>query len=731
MKQKFTRKAFALAIFFAFNVFTLFSQTVFVKTDGVPFTNLESHSSWATASNDLQASIDAAALLPGGGVIWVQNGVYIPMRSFNGNAEDPKTWSFVLKNNVAIYGGFVGTETTLDQRGLSDVEGESSVLSGDVGVLNDATDNSSHVVYGTNLNSTAILDGFFIKDGYANDETHVPYGYRGGGIHARDGGVFRNLYVVDNYAQYGGGGIYAYKGGEFENCWVMNNTTSETGIGGGIFSNMGGTFNNCIILSNQARNGGGVYTEHSLTDVLSVNSKFINCAIGDNLATHKGGGVYVLNGGDFINNIVANNETTSTSGEGGGFYIDGNGNVVNTTISRNVANDLGGAVYINSNASLVNTIVWGNNSVQNPGNQLYAEVNEEADYFHYSALARQPVAGADWVGDNLLTLNADNNNALGPQFVKPTSFTGAASLQTDPVAALNELTSTDWTVALTSPCFNSGTPVTDGLGLPEFDFEGHDRIIQSRIDMGAMETVYYTTSITANSGGTVSPVEVINVLPDGEVVYTITPNEGREILSFTVNGVDRISNLVEVAGVFTYTLTGINANQNVRVAFDTYHTVTASASLGGTITPTGATQVVDGADATYTLDPEASFDLLRILLDGVEQPLPTVNADGTYTYILTNVTAAHTLVVDFSNTTSIGDGLEEKVVLYPNPASEKLYVNGIKGTIAIYNRAGMTIGYYTEQEYAQGIDVRNLPSGVYLLKYSVGKSLKAMKFIVK
>jgi hypothetical protein len=975
MKQTFTRKAFALALFFAFSAFNLFSQTVFVKTDGVPFTNLASHSTWETASNDLQAAIDAVAVLPSGGEVWVQRGVYIPMRSFNGNPADPKTWSFVIKNNVAVYGGFVGVETSLEQRDLTDNEAESSVLSGDVGVINVATDNSSHVVYGTGLNNTAILDGFFIKDGYANDDTHVPYGYRGGGIHSRDGGVFRNLIVVNNYAQYGGGGVYAYKGGLFENCWIMNNTTSATGIGGGVYSNMGGDFIHCIILSNAARKGAGIFTEHSLIDPVSVNSKFINCAIGDNMATHQGGGVYVVNGGNFINNIVANNETTSTSGEGGGFYIDGNANVVNTTISRNVANDMGGAVYIKSTANFVNAIVWGNNSVQNPGNQVYAEINDEADYFHYSALGRQPVAGADWAGDNLLTLNADNSHASGPQFVRPTSFSGAASLQADPVAALTELTSTDWTVALTSPCFNSGNPVTDGLGLPEFDFEGHPRIIQSRIDMGAMETVYYTVSVSATEGGVVSPVGVTNVLPDGEVVLTVTPDAERFILRFTDNGIDRMGDLVEESGVFTYTLSGINSNHDIQVTFDFYHTITSSTSLGGIVTPLGATQVLDGGDATYALDPEDGYELFSILLDEVEQELPTVkNPDGTYTYVLqnvtadhtleivfkkyftvnvtaslggtvtpmeamvfegdnlpltivpdenhditsfevngsdviadlldnedgsfgytitnmvadvnvdvvftayymvtitsgtggvidpavdqmvyagddlpllitpdvgyhisvftingvdellnlndnldgtfsftltaidenlavvveyavntytltvsasaggtitnlgvsqivhgsnvdfiitpavnyavasfmvddvemieslvdegdgtftfslTNVVAAHTVDVDFTNTTSIGDGPSGKVVLYPNPASEKLFVTGISGNVAIYNRAGMNVGVYTEQQYARGIEIKHLPAGVYLLKYSAGKALKTMKFVVK
>ncbi len=66
-------------------------------------------SSWALAC-DLQTALRFAN---SGDQIWVRQGVHKPATTADRNA------SFALKNGVAIYGGFAGTETALSQRNLS------------------------------------------------------------------------------------------------------------------------------------------------------------------------------------------------------------------------------------------------------------------------------------------------------------------------------------------------------------------------------------------------------------------------------------------------------------------------------------------------------------------------------------------------------------------------------------------------------------------------------------
>ena len=99
------------------------------------------------------------------GEIWVATGTYYPIQAATPTVTDREV-SFNLATCVAIYGGFVGDETTRDAR---DWDTNVTTLSGDIGTLNDDTDNSYHVVYGdgstTAIDNTAILDGFVISGG--------------------------------------------------------------------------------------------------------------------------------------------------------------------------------------------------------------------------------------------------------------------------------------------------------------------------------------------------------------------------------------------------------------------------------------------------------------------------------------------------------------------------------------------------------------------------------------
>ena len=73
---------------------------------------------WTGAYVQLQDCLDKLAL--DGGEIWVSAGVYTPSKipnwKQNAGHRGPKERSFILYDNIRVYGGFDGTETSPSQR---------------------------------------------------------------------------------------------------------------------------------------------------------------------------------------------------------------------------------------------------------------------------------------------------------------------------------------------------------------------------------------------------------------------------------------------------------------------------------------------------------------------------------------------------------------------------------------------------------------------------------------
>ena len=349
--------------------------------------------SWNTAFNDLQDALEQACTNSPAD-IWVAKGNYYPSKNSGDSTSGPadRTNTFMLCNGVALYGGFMGNESSLSDR---DWENNTTILNGDLMQDDSLHNNSYHVIKADSIDQSAILDGFTITNGYADIQSMDVYQATGGGMclvksspliqnciikgnsATTGGGVlidldatpqFVNVRFIDNHiiSQYGsGGGMTIYTGGapSFINCDFADNVAAYNG--GAVF-NVGGkhiSFLDCTFTNNTGRKGGGLYsTFDSHTDIT-------RCSFIGNHVTGEGGAILNNSGsGSIIRNCIF--EGNSAEDYGGAVENTGNSHttVYNSTFTSNSSSYIGGAWY-NSHSQLrmYNVIMRGNTSLDDGG----------------------------------------------------------------------------------------------------------------------------------------------------------------------------------------------------------------------------------------------------------------------------------------------------------------------------------------------------------------------------
>ncbi|MGR3810947.1 choice-of-anchor Q domain-containing protein [Jiulongibacter sp. NS-SX5] len=213
-------------------------------------------SSWSKAFGNLQAAIYASNSCQSEDSIWVAAGTYYP-------TESASRWvSFKLDTNTHLFGGFAGVESPTFDLSQRDFILNETILSGDIGVKGDSSDNSINVVELTQAQNSSLIDGFSIEKGNSDSGA--------GGVKGRNGAG------ILNYARYSDHDL------KVKNCIFRNNYSESSGAG--IYSSVFGgntnavTIENCDFLDNSAGfsgsclendgSGGGVATAEI------TNSKF-------------------------------------------------------------------------------------------------------------------------------------------------------------------------------------------------------------------------------------------------------------------------------------------------------------------------------------------------------------------------------------------------------------------------------------------------------------------------
>ncbi|MBE2207627.1 MAG: hypothetical protein IAE84_08585, partial [Saprospiraceae bacterium] len=471
-------------------------------------------SSWTDAFTDLQSALGSTC--PNITEIWVAAGTYKPTSGTDRNI------SFVMKNGVAIYGGFSGngTETLLSQRNWTT---NVTILSGDIGTVGNNSDNTDHIILNNNngLTNSAVLDGFTITGGNAIS------GYGGGMYNSNASPTVANCTFAQNSASFTGGAVY--QTGTYNSSFTGCRFDANSAPFGGALSNSGfapsaGTtrLTNCYFTNNTATNGGGAINNGFSNTTGTSLCIFTNCTFLNNTC-HNGstigtGGAYqsqfVGFNADFINCDFNGNKALGTADDGGGAIMIYAGAVtlVNSTIANSQSATNGGAVNVyNSNGSVVikNSILW--NNAASIANSIYngngGSANAEYSLLQESACPPNTTCGAGMIY---------NNNPL---------FVSAADLR----------------LQACSPAINKGSNAAIP-GTLTTDLDGNPRTFGGTVDMGAYELqvaptpivpVCQNQTVLLNDMGmaTFSPALLSNGTTGcGTLLYTVG---GQSTLNFT------------------------------------------------------------------------------------------------------------------------------------------------------------------------------------------------------
>src|SRR5690606_8721396 len=241
--------------------------------------------------------------------------------------DDRPHITFVLKEGIAVYGGFPANGGDENQR---DWKVNETTLIGYSG-------GDYPVITNYDLTSQTVLDGFIVQGGDTD---------RGGGIdNWNSSPILRNLWIKDNKATWGGG-IYNRDGSspEIIDVEISDNTVEYSG--GGMLNGEGSSpiLTRVVIRNNTvttppmyggAAGGGAIF--HAGSGTL----KLTEVTVTDNTSNSDGGGIYLADESPVL-------------------YLE-NCHILGNTAQRN-----GGGLYLHrasTTATLVNTVI-GDNQAQ-------------------------------------------------------------------------------------------------------------------------------------------------------------------------------------------------------------------------------------------------------------------------------------------------------------------------------------------------------------------------------
>lgn len=511
---------------------------------------------WATAVPELADALKAAKYNSSITEIWVAKGTYNPLydaATLSCSPADNRDKSFVLVNNVKVYGGFAGGEITIVGRNFVTNE---TILSGEIGIANDNTDNCYHVAICAGAVGTAAWDGFTVTKGNANGTGDITVNenisdrVRGAGItNLSSSPAISNCIISANAAGAGAGIANLTAAPLISNCTFLSNTA--IGSGGAMDNYLGSaaSINSCLFSGNDASSGGAVMNSGGSSLTIK------NSIFSGNAATDGGAFYNHASTTATITNCLFNGNNASN---GAAMYFRSSSPQINNcTVASNLASVDGGGILNNNSSPVINNIiVWANSAVTNNNISIVSGT---------PSIKNSIIEGGFAGGTNII--NSD------PLFLSP-----------QPAAAAPTNLG-DYHLQACSPAINLGDNNLIPGGIIT-DLDGNTRIKFIDVDMGAYEV--QTQDLTQSTwrgintnwnnkvnwcGGYI-PTATTNVtIPAGLVNYPTTA-AANAVKNITLGN----STSVTVSNIGSLSINGTYANSGCNITNNGNWIMTGSAA---------------------------------------------------------------------------------------------------------------------------------------------------------
>ncbi|MBI5475229.1 MAG: T9SS type A sorting domain-containing protein [Ignavibacteriales bacterium] len=205
-------------------------------------------------------------------------------------------------------------------------------------------------------------------------------------------------------------------------------------------------------------------------------------------------------------------------------------------------------------------------------------------------------------------------------------------------------------------------------------------------------------TITSSSGpnGTIAPLGSVQVPYGSNQQYVMTPNYGYHLDSLIVDGLE--------AKPFTpFTFEGVTGNHTIRAVYRLNdYTISASATSGGTITPSGDIIVAHGGSQKFIILTNTGYHLDTLFVDGI-------HVDSSSSYTFTNVVMDHSIhakimidVFQIIATSGLNGNIE--------PSGNVMIPYGSDQTFTFLPNKG----YYVDSVFVDGSYIGNGPNYTFL-----------------